>query len=29
MQLDISTRAAEFVKERDRSVMVHMIPPLG
>ena len=29
MRLDLSTKAAEWVRERDRCIMVHMIPPLG
>jgi len=29
VNLAISTKAAEFVRDRGSTVMVHMIPPLG
>jgi hypothetical protein len=29
MQVDISTKAAEWMRDRDQSAMLHLIPPLG
>jgi hypothetical protein len=29
MQVDVSTKAAEWMRERNQAAMLHLIPPLG
>ena len=29
MQVDVSTKAVEWMRERNQSAMLHLIPPLG